>query len=184
MILSSSSRKLRPCNVSVFLISTTSSQTQCFSFFIFTKSTGFFYLTMGTLWGLNHILFSSPVSLDRFFTSQYIDFVTISGWIETFSTLICAAAGAYLLSLIVERSKKCVDFTFTLYFLHTVVCMFYQVTATSRCDDIPHLLPTLISNPILWSVLSSILFCTGRVSFRVGVVVDSGGGLCIDGHPG
>ena len=94
---------------------------------------GFFYLTMGTLWGLNHILFSSPVSLDRFFTSQYIDFVTISGWIETFSTLICAVAGAYLLSLIVERSKKCVDFTFTLYFLHTVMCMFYQVQNECVC---------------------------------------------------
>ena len=86
----------------------------------------FFYLTMGTLWGLNHIIFSTPVSLDRFFTSQFIDFVTISGWIETLSTLLCAIAGAYLLSFLVERSKKCVDFTFTLYFLHTVICMFYQ----------------------------------------------------------
>ena len=90
----------------------------------------FFYLTMGTLWGLNHILFSSPVSLDRFFTSQYIDFTSISGWIETLSTLLCAVAGAYLLSFIVERSKKCVDFTFTLYFLHTVITMLYQ-------DDFP-----------------------------------------------
>lgn len=34
---------------------------------------------------------------------------------------------AYLLSIIVERSKKCVDFTFTLYFVHIVACMFYQV---------------------------------------------------------
>jgi len=86
----------------------------------------FFYLTMGTLWGFNHILFSSPVSLDRFFTSQYIDFTSISGWIETLSTLLCAVAGAYLLSFIVERSKKCVDFTFTLYFLHTLITMLYQ----------------------------------------------------------
>ena len=35
---------------------------------------------------------------------------------------------AYLLSIIVEKSKKCVDFTFTLYFIHiTVCCLYYQV---------------------------------------------------------
>lgn len=34
---------------------------------------------------------------------------------------------AYLLCLIVERSKKCVDFTFTLYFLHIAACMYYEV---------------------------------------------------------
>jgi len=33
-----------------------------------------------------------------------------------------------LLSIIVEKSKKCVDFTFTLYFIHiTVCCLYYQV---------------------------------------------------------
>lgn len=33
---------------------------------------------------------------------------------------------AYLLSLVVEKSKKCVDFTFTLYFLHIMSCAMYQ----------------------------------------------------------
>jgi protein SYS1 len=81
---------------------------------------------MGTLWGINHIVFDTPVSLDHFFTSKYIDFVTIAGWIETLSSLICSIGGAYLLSFIVERSKKCVDFTFTLYFLHITLTMMYQ----------------------------------------------------------
>lgn len=36
---------------------------------------------------------------------------------------------AYLLSIIVEKSKKCVDFTFTLYLIHVIICTFYyQVT--------------------------------------------------------
>lgn len=35
---------------------------------------------------------------------------------------------AYLLSLIVERSKKCVDFTFTLYFIHIIACAYYYVS--------------------------------------------------------
>ncbi len=30
------------------------------------------------------------------------------------------------MALIVEKSKKCVDFTFTLFFIHTVVCTFYE----------------------------------------------------------
>lgn len=35
---------------------------------------------------------------------------------------------AYLLYVVVERSKKCVDFTFTLYFNHVVICtIYYQV---------------------------------------------------------
>ncbi|CAE7480729.1 sys1, partial [Symbiodinium microadriaticum] len=33
---------------------------------------------------------------------------------------------AWLLSIIVEKSKKCVDFTFTCFFIHTVVCTFYE----------------------------------------------------------
>ncbi|RYH31800.1 hypothetical protein EON65_01930 [archaeon] len=33
---------------------------------------------------------------------------------------------AYLLSVIVEKSKKCVDFTFTLYFLHIINCTYYS----------------------------------------------------------
>jgi hypothetical protein len=86
----------------------------------------FFYLSMGTLWGLIHIIFDTPVSLDHFFTPKYVNFVSISGWIETLATLTCGVAGAYLLCAIVERSKKCVDFTFTLYFLHVVFCSAYQ----------------------------------------------------------
>lgn len=34
---------------------------------------------------------------------------------------------ACLLSIIVEKSKKCVDFTFTLFFVHTMACTFYEV---------------------------------------------------------
>jgi hypothetical protein len=86
----------------------------------------FFYLSMGTFLGLCHLFFDTPVSLDHFFTPRYVNFVTIYGWIETFCTLLSAVSGAYLLCAIVERSKKCVDFTFTLYFFHVVACIFYQ----------------------------------------------------------
>jgi len=85
----------------------------------------FYYLAMGTVWGVCHIVFGYPMSLDHFFTDKHINFVTISGWLESFNTMACAVSGAYLLSLIVERSKKCVDFTFTVFFIHIVSCTFY-----------------------------------------------------------
>ena len=85
----------------------------------------FFYLAMGTLWGIMHVLFSSAVSLDHFFTPKYVNFVSVSGWIESISAILCAVVGAFLLSTIVERAKKCVDFTFTLYCLHVMACSFY-----------------------------------------------------------
>ena len=53
----------------------------------------FFYLAMGTLWGISHVIFDTPVSLDHFFTPAYINFVTIHGWIETLCTLLSAVAG-------------------------------------------------------------------------------------------
>ena len=53
----------------------------------------FFYLSMGTLWGLSHIIFDIPVSMDHFFTPEYVNFVTIRGWIETLCTLLSAVAG-------------------------------------------------------------------------------------------
>jgi len=86
----------------------------------------FFYLAMGTIWGIAHVAFETPVSLDRFFTSNYINFVTVSGWLEAFCTISSSLAGSYLLENIVERSKKCVDFTFTLYFLHVLASMMYS----------------------------------------------------------
>jgi len=57
----------------------------------------FYYLAMGTLWGLCHVIFDTPVSLDHFFTAKYINFVSISGWIEVSCTLIMAIIGyAYI----------------------------------------------------------------------------------------
>ena len=36
-----------------------------------------------------------------------------------------SADSAFLLSIIVERSKKCVDFTVTMYIIHVVCCIYY-----------------------------------------------------------
>eukprot|EP01039_Chlorochromonas_danica_P001083 gene1084-1173_t len=86
----------------------------------------FNYLALGTLLGLCHALFDIKISLDHFFTSKHLNFVSWEGWMEIFCLFSTALIGAYLLSIIVEKSKKCVDFTFTFYFLHIICCTAYQ----------------------------------------------------------
>ena len=86
----------------------------------------FYYVSMGTLWAISHILFGHGLSLSHLFTDAYVNFVSWRGWCEILCTLAAAVAGAYLLSIIVERAKRCVDFTFTLFFIHIWSCTFFQ----------------------------------------------------------
>ena len=53
----------------------------------------FFYLAMGTIWGVCHAIFDSPVSLQHFFTAKFVHFNSVSGWIEIFSILASAVVG-------------------------------------------------------------------------------------------
>jgi hypothetical protein len=47
----------------------------------------FYYLAMGTLLGMCHAVFDINVSLDHFFTSKYVNFLTFNGWLENFCIL-------------------------------------------------------------------------------------------------
>jgi Integral membrane protein S linking to the trans Golgi network len=49
----------------------------------------------------------------------------IFGSISLFLINNFSADSAFLLSIIVERSKKCVDFTVTMYIIHVVCCIYY-----------------------------------------------------------
>lgn len=55
----------------------------------------FYYLAMGTLLGLFYAIFDIKVSLDYFFTSQYLDFISYVGWITSISVLLAAIVGYY-----------------------------------------------------------------------------------------
>ena len=85
-----------------------------------------FYLGMGTFAALCHVIWDTPVALDRFFTDRYVNFNSWSGFSECSKNMITGVIGAHLLSIVVEKSKKCVDFTFTVYFFHVIFCCIYQ----------------------------------------------------------
>ena len=86
----------------------------------------FFYLGMGTLSGISNVVFDVPVSMDHFFTDKFVHFNSWMGMVEVTNYILCSIIGAYLLTFVVEKSKKCVDFTFTTYFLHIVFCYMYS----------------------------------------------------------
>ncbi len=47
------------------------------------------------------------------------------GWEGVTATLISGVIGAGLLCLIVEKAKRCLDFTATVFIIHLVVCSLY-----------------------------------------------------------
>ena len=76
--------------------------------------------------GIFHAIFDTPLSLNQFFSSRYYSFTLSSGFSTSSCMLLAGVSGAFLLSIIVERSKKCVDFTVTAYFLHVLFCYFWN----------------------------------------------------------
>ena len=86
-----------------------------------------YYFLKGSLFVAADTVFDVEISLDHFFTSHFIQLTAFSGILESCVNFLSAVAGAWLLSVVVEKSKKCVDFAFTLYFIDTIVCVVYEV---------------------------------------------------------
>lgn len=82
----------------------------------------FYYLSLGALLAVFHVLFGTSITMDHFFSTKYMNSQSATGWVEIAATVIAALFGSLLLSLIVEKSRKCLDFTFTLYLVHLIVC--------------------------------------------------------------
>lgn len=113
-------------------------------------------------------------SMDHFFTTKYIRLTAASGIIESCGNFLAAAAGSYLLSIVVEKSKKCVDFTFTLYFIDILICAFYKVIFIYLIAHIYfYLILILLLFPAFFTVMPYFASLFSGISVRVGVVVDT-----------
>lgn len=82
------------------------------------------YFILSILFQLNSFLFSSPVSLDRIFTAKHLSVWTSEGRLDAITIIVSSLIGSFLLAIIVEKSKKCLDFSITLFFLHCIICGF------------------------------------------------------------
>jgi phosphatidylglycerophosphatase A len=83
------------------------------------------YLVLSFLFQINHLLTGTSITLDRIFTARYLELWTTQGWIDNSAIIISSVIGAILLALIVEKSKKCLDFSITLFAIHFVICTLY-----------------------------------------------------------
>ncbi|GAQ79834.1 Integral membrane protein SYS1-related [Klebsormidium nitens] len=84
-----------------------------------------FYLSLGgLLWvfvGSHELAFS----LHHFFDWRYMTVRTVKGWLTMLAFLCNAFVGAGFLLFLVERAKKCLDFSATLFLVHLLLCIAY-----------------------------------------------------------
>jgi len=116
----------------------------------------FHYFFSGLLMEINNVLFGTSVTLDRLFTAEYLDLRTTPGWIDNGSILVSYIIGALLLAIIVEKAKKCLDFSVTLFFIHLMTCIAYDEFPASWDWWIIHVLGTIIM------ILLGEFFCSRR----------------------
>jgi len=70
-------------------------------------------------------MFATSITMDRIFTAKFLDIWSAMGWIDNAAVLMSSFIGSLLLALIVEKSKKCLDFSVTLFLIHIVLCSIY-----------------------------------------------------------
>jgi len=106
---------------------------QCFHYFFF-----------GLVIQVNHVIFATSITLDRIFSTKYLNFWSAEGWIDNYAVLLTFMFQAVLLAVIVEKSRKCLDFSVTLFFIHFCACSIYGGFPATWDWWIIHILGTII----------------------------------------
>lgn len=81
-----------------------------------------FYITLGSLFWLVVGPYVGKLALSYVFSNVW---PINHGERVLLASLGTAVVTAVFLALIVERAKKCLDFSFTVYFIHTIACIGY-----------------------------------------------------------
>lgn len=83
------------------------------------------YLFLGILFQTNHLFYGTSITLERIFTDKYIEVWAWRGWPDISAILLSSLLGSVLLAIIVEKSKKCLDFSVTLFLIHILSSAIY-----------------------------------------------------------
>lgn len=87
----------------------------------------YYYIALGLIFQCNYILFGlGGITLDRLFTDTYLNIWSAAGWVDNGAVLSASVIGSILLTIVVEKSKKCLDFSITSFVLHLLVCTLYS----------------------------------------------------------
>eukprot|EP00271_Cylindrocystis_brebissonii_P019398 TRINITY_DN587_c0_g2_i1.p1 TRINITY_DN587_c0_g2~~TRINITY_DN587_c0_g2_i1.p1 ORF type:complete len:170 (-),score=18.23 TRINITY_DN587_c0_g2_i1:1366-1875(-) len=84
-----------------------------------------FYLSLGTLLWLFVGTHVDDFTLKFFFDFNAITARTFTGWCTMLAYVLNATVGAVFLLVIVERTKKCLDFSSTVHIVHLFFCLIY-----------------------------------------------------------
>ncbi|XP_027344415.1 protein SYS1 homolog isoform X1 [Abrus precatorius] len=84
-----------------------------------------YYITLGFLLFILVGTRDSRMSLVYFFDFVTITTSTITGWCVIASFLLTSFAGAVYMLYLIQRAKKCLDFSATLYIVHLFICIVY-----------------------------------------------------------
>uniref|UniRef100_A0A7C9DYL0 Protein SYS1 homolog n=1 Tax=Opuntia streptacantha TaxID=393608 RepID=A0A7C9DYL0_OPUST len=84
-----------------------------------------YYLTLGLFLALLVGTRVSKMSLFYLFDYAAVTASTVTGWGVIASFLLTSLAGAGYLLYLIERAKKCLDFSATLYIIHLFICIVY-----------------------------------------------------------
>ncbi|KAL2462708.1 Coatomer subunit beta'-1 [Forsythia ovata] len=84
-----------------------------------------YYLTLGIFLAILVGTRVSKMSLVYFFDYAIVTSSTVTGWCVIASIFLSSVAGAGYLLYLIERAKKCLDFSATLYIIHLFICIIY-----------------------------------------------------------
>lgn len=84
-----------------------------------------YYLTLGLLLSLLVGTRVSRMSLVYFFDYSSLTASTVTGQCVIASFLLSSLAGVAYLVYVIERAKKCLDFSVTLFVIHLFICIVY-----------------------------------------------------------
>jgi hypothetical protein len=71
------------------------------------------------------------LTLKYFFNHTLVTGASVVGWSIIAAFIVNALCGAAYVFILVERAKKCLDFTVTLYLIHLILCCLYTGFPTS-----------------------------------------------------
>lgn len=83
------------------------------------------YLSLGLLLWVLVGMHAPSFTLHLFFDYSMLSTSSFTGWCIIAAFILNSFAGAGYLLLIVERAKKCLDFTATMYIVHLFLCLIY-----------------------------------------------------------
>ncbi|KAI4331451.1 hypothetical protein MLD38_029639 [Melastoma candidum] len=84
-----------------------------------------YYLTLGVSLSVLVGTRVSRMSLVYFFDFATVTASTVTGWYVIASFVLSAVAGAGYMLYLIERAKKCLDFSATLFIIHLLICITY-----------------------------------------------------------